>query len=510
VTVTKVLERNAARWPKDTALVERDPAQGTRRCLTWGEFQARAERVALALEGSGIRPGDRVALQAKNCLEWLPLYFGILRAGAWAVPLNHRFSPTETAWCVETAEASALLAGAEYAEHLAAARVGTRICIEAATAEAVSLADWLDSAPEASQRPGFSPSPSDEAGLYFTSGTTGRPKPILLTHANLYSACVTEQLHHGQTRADNFLCIPPLYHTGAKMHWFGNFLVGAPSVILRAADPRSILEAVSEERVTIVWLLVPWAQDILDALERGELKLSDYRTAQWRLMHMGAQPIPPSLVSRWLEVFPHHAYDTNYGLSEATGPGCVHLGVGNTRKVGAIGIPGEGWQVRIVGADGEDVPDGDVGELAVRGPGVMKCYYKNPEATAEVLRDGWLATGDLGKRDEEGFIYLVDRKKDLVIVGGENVFPVEVEDFLRTLPAVRDAAIIGAPHERLGEVVVAVVEAKPGMTLTEAEVLAACKALPRYKRPARVHFDAVPRNPTGKIEKVELRRKYGG
>lgn len=349
---------------------------------------------------------------------------------------------------------------------------------------------------------------AEEAALYFTSGTTGVPKPILLTHANLVSACITENRHHLQHHGDNFLCIPPLYHTGAKMHWFGNLIVGAKAVLLRGVTPRWILEAVSEEKITIVWLLVPWAQDILDAIESGEVKLRDYRLGQWRLMHIGAQPVPPSLITRWKKYFPDHLYDTNYGLSESTGPGCVHLGMENIHKVGAIGKPGFNWEALIVDAEGRPVPQGGVGELIVRGPGVMKGYYHNPEATAQVLKNGWLFTGDMAKQDEDGFIYLVDRKKDVVIMGGENIFPVEIEEFLRGHDDIKDVAVIGMPDRRLGEIPVAIVEVKSGRTLTEETVLEYCQDLPRYKRPRQVFFDKVPRNPTGKIEKPKLREKF--
>ena len=219
-----------------------------------------------------------------------------------------------------------------------------------------------------------------------------------------------EQNHHGQTKDDIFLCIPPLYHTGAKMHWFGSFLEGGKGVLLKGTTPDLILETISKEKCTIVWLLVPWAQDILDAIDRGDIHLEDYELSQWRLMHIGAQPVPPSLIKRWMKYFPHHQYDTNYGLSEAIGPGCVHLGVENIRKVGAIGVPGYGWKVRVVDEKGEDVPKGQVGELAVSGPGVMKCYYHDRKATEEVLKGEWLYTGDMARQDEEGFYYLVDRK----------------------------------------------------------------------------------------------------
>jgi acyl-CoA synthetase (AMP-forming)/AMP-acid ligase II len=350
----------------------------------------------------------------------------------------------------------------------------------------------------------------DEAALYFTSGTTGQPKPILLTHRNLEAACIVENRHHNQTHEDNFLCIPPLYHTGAKMHWFGNFIVGAKAVILKGIKPQWILEAVSEEKVSIVWLLVPWAQDILIAIENAEINLENYELDQWRLMHIGAQPVPPSLIKNWKKTFPHHDYDTDYGLSETTGPGCVHLGFENLHKIGAIGIPGFDWEYRIVDPDLNPVPKGEPGELMVKGPGVMKEYYKNPEATKDTIFDGWLLTGDMARADEHGFIWLVDRKKDVIITGGENIFPVEIEDFLMENNKVQDAAVIGIPNERLGEIVAAIVKIKSGQAMTDEEFMTYCEDLPRYKRPRAVFFGDVPRNPTGKIEKPKLRKQYAG
>jgi len=218
--------------------------------------------------------------------------------------------------------------------------------------------------------------------------------------------------------------------------------------------------------------------------------------------------VPPSLIIRWKKYFPKHLYDTNYGLSEATGPGCVHLGIENIHKVGAIGKPGFNWEIKIVDDQGKPVPRGKVGELIVKGPGVMKCYYNNPEATAKVLKDGWLFTGDMARQDEDGFIYLVDRKKDIVIMGGENIFPVEIEDYLRAHKDIKDAAVIGMPDRRLGEIPIAVVEVKAGSNLTEEMIIEYCEGLPRYKRPRKIIFDKVPRNPTGKIEKPKLRERY--
>jgi len=202
-------------------------------------------------------------------------------------------------------------------------------------------------------------------------------------------------------------------------------------------------------------------------------------------------------------------YETTYGLSESSGPGVIHLGIQNERKVGAIGKPGLLWDARIVDARGEDVQRGEVGEVILRGAGVMKEYYRNPELTAQVIKDGWLYTGDLGRFDEEGFIYLVDRKKDLVISGGENVYPVEVEEVIRRHQKVHDVAVIGTPDDRLGEIVTAVIQARSGEVLSEEELKRFFEEqLPRYKRPRRIIFADVPRNPAGKIEKPKLRELY--
>jgi len=514
--ITEILARKARMYGDETALIEREPAKNKRAAITWKEFDEMANRVANGLIARGVGKGDKVIHLMMNCLEWLPAYFGILRTGAWAVPLNFRFTADDIRYCAEIVEAKSMIFGEEFIDR-----------INTIKDDLGSIKDHVfvgpdDLTPDYAEpfgsflKTGSTVNPNipvdlmDEAALYFTSGTTGTPKPILLTHRNLEFSCIIENRHHNQTHEDNFLCIPPLYHTGAKMHWFGNFIVGAKSVILKGMKPQWILEAVSEEKATIVWLLVPWAQDILVALERGEVKLEDYHLDQWRLMHIGAQPVPPSLIKNWKKVFPKHDYDTNYGLSETTGPGCVHLGMENLHKVGAIGVPGFDWECRIVDTDIKDVSRGEPGELMVKGPGLMREYYQNPAATRETIIDGWLLTGDMARFDEDGFIWLVDRKKDVIISGGENIFPVEIEDFLMDNRKIQDTAVIGIPDERLGEIVTAIVKLKPGEEMTEEELLEFCEGLPRYKRPRKVFFDDVPRNPTGKIEKPKLRKKYAG
>ena len=533
MVITDYLERNARLYGSESALVEINPSEERdnavtwrdfnlienanpdapyRRELSWKDFDRRANRFANLLLSRGLKKGTKVAILLMNCLEWLPIYFGILKAGCIAVPMNFRYSADEIQYCLDLADVEVLVFGPEFISRMD------------------TIADNLDflkmmffvgrNGPDyaedcmrlvnfcSSSAPPVALTEDDHAAIYFSSGTTGFPKAILHDHRSLNCACMVEQNHHGQTRDDVFLCIPPLYHTGAKMHWFGSLLSGSKAVLLRGVKPEWILRAVTEEKCTIVWLLVPWAQDLLDAVDDGRIDLNDYYLDQWRLMHIGAQPVPPSLIRRWQEKFPHHQYDTNYGLSESIGPGCVHLGVENTHKVGAIGKPGYLWETKIIDETGAEVKQGEVGELAVRGPGVMLCYYKNPEATEEVLKGDWLWTGDMARMDEDGFIYLVDRKKDVVISGGENLYPVQIEDFLRGFDKIKDVAVVGLPHARLGEIAAAIIEIKEGVTCTEEEIDAFCMGLPRYKRPRKVIFDRIPRNPTGKIEKPVLREKY--
>ena len=533
MVITEFLERNARLYRDETALVEINPSEERDRAVTWrefsliersrpdepyrremswGQFDKKANRFANLLLSRGVKRGTKVGILLMNCLEWLPIYFGILKAGCLAVPLNFRYSSDEIAYCLDLADVEALVFGPEFIDRLEpilSQLDRVRLWFYVGN----KVPDFAESYRELVMYCSFENPPvhlelSDLAAIYFSSGTTGFPKAILHNHKALLSACLTEQRHHGQTHEDVFLCIPPLYHTGAKMHWFGSLVTGGKSVLLRGVSPQWILRAVTEEKCTIVWLLVPWAQDILDAIDSGTLELDDYLLDQWRLMHIGAQPVPPSLIRRWKKIFPHHLYDTNYGLSESIGSGCVHLGVENIRKVGAIGKPGYLWQAKVVDEQGNEVPQGQVGELAVSGPGVMQCYYKNPEATGQVLKGEWLYTGDMAEVDPEGFIYLVDRKKDVIISGGENLYPVQIEDFLRKFDKVKDVAVIGLPDHRLGEIAAAIVELKEGISCTEEEVRTFCQELPRYKRPRRIIFDQVPRNPTGKIEKPVLRERY--
>ena len=523
MNIGEMLARNSRVYPKKVALVERVSAKSLRREITWSQFNEKANRVANALIERGVEKGDRVLHLMYNSIEWLVVYFGIIRTGAWVVPLNFRFTSKDIKYCAEISEAKTLIFGEEFIDRVESVQSDSPLVKdyfvvgEGKLENVETLEGTLRSA--SPRPPDVFISTEDTCGLYFTSGTTGPPKPILLTHKNMESSAITNCVNDNKRHDDNFVFLSPLYHTGSKMRWFGNLIVGSRATMLIGTNPRDVFQSMSEEKGTILMMLVPWALDILVALDNGEIRLQDYDLSHWRLVTLGAQPIPPNVVDRWKKWLPEIEFDIGYGLSEGTGAGSIHLGAENWRKAAStegmkgaiIGKAGFNWEARIFNEKGLDVSSGEVGELVVRGDGVMKGYYRNPDKTGETIKDGWLFTGDLAAMDDDGFIYLVDRKKDVIISGGENIYPIEVEEVLHNHPKIKDVAVIGIPDERLGEITAAVIETKPGRSLTEEEVLLFSEQnLPRYRQPRCIIFDKVPRNPTGKLEKPKLREKYTG
>lgn len=513
MNLPEILERNARMFPSEVALVEVRHSKGFRREITWKDFNEKTSRLADALIERGVNKGDRVLHWMRNSIDWLLVFFGIAKTGAWVVPLNYRFLGRDIKYCADVAEPKAFIMEEDFVERIEGIRdqlptVKSYISVGPGVPSGMESFEDILKKP-AANLPRKAIEDSDECALFFTSGTTGDPKPVLLTHRNLECTCITEWAHHQQRLGDNFVIIPPLYHLGALGHWLGGFMVGARGTILVEFSPKNLFETIQNERGSIVWLVVPWALDILGELDRGDLKKEDYDLSCWRMMHMGGQPIPESVVRRWKAHFPGMQYDTSYGQSESGSPGGIRLGFDNEHKLPAIGRPGFNWDVRIVNEKGEDVVPDEVGEIILRGNAVMKGYYKNPKKTSETIKDGWLYTGDLAKTDKDGWIYIVDRKKDMIISGGENIYPVEIEEVLHKHPKVQDAAVIGVPDERLTEVPAAVIQVKPKTALDSEEIVRFCEEnLPRYKRPRRIIFDEVPRNPSGKIDKVRLRGKY--
>jgi long-chain acyl-CoA synthetase len=512
MNIVDLVYRNARAYPDETAFVEIRPISKARIETNWKQFNERTNRLANALIARGVKKGDKVFWLGKNSIAWLEAFFSIIKTGAWILPLNFRFTDENIRYCADAAEPSSFIFEEEYADRINMMRAVLPSVKKFIIMGEKAHPDMENTEKLMAESPSLAPEveieDEDECGLYFTSGTTGAPKPILLLHKNLFAPAVNEVTGLSLTKDDALLMMPPMYHV-AMGHLLGSMLAGAKTVLLtEAVTPKGILEAISSEALRVAFLLVPWALDILEALDKGDLKREDYDLSRWHILQMGAQPIPTSLIRRYKEYFPHIQCHNTYGLSESSGPGAIHNFITDENKIGAIGKPGLLWDARIVNDQGEDVPQGQVGEIVLKGMGVMKEYYKNPELTARTIIKGWLHTGDLARSDEDGYIYLVDRAKDLVISGGENVYPVEVEEVIQKHPKVRDVAVIGTPDERLGEIVTAVID-PADQGLAEEEIKIYCdENLPRYKRPRRIIFDNVPRSPTGKLLKRELREKY--
>lgn len=527
MTIIDYLQKNAQLYKNDVALVEIDSCKNNkddigeiqksvkytmvRRSLTWNNFYRMSCSITSFLILKGYKKGDKAAILLKNCIEWLPIYFGILNAGMIAVPLSCLYSINELTYCIETTDVSVVFYGEEFVEIINTVyRENQNFVLCAVEKDNCSYIeqDVLGKCANGLSFPELEE--ADNAAIYFSSGTTGMPKAVLLSHGNLLASATTEYKHHQQTKEDVFLCIPPFYHTGVKMHWFGSLLSGGKAVILRKVNPLWILQTIQNEGVTNAWLLVPWVQDILCELDSGSICIDQFKLSSWHLMHMGAQPISPAILMHWMQYFYWQKIDICYGLTEATGPGVIRLGEENLNRWGSVGKPGYGWKVKIVDENNKITAVGVIGEIAVCGPGIMIGYYKNQEETNKVLKDGWLFTGDMGYKDEDGFIFIVGRKKDIIIVGGECVSAVKIENYLNGFYKVKDSAVIGILHNRYGEAVKAIVELKDGVMSSEKEILDFCKALPKYERPVSVVFDHIIRNETGKIDKKILKMKYGG
>lgn len=503
------LLNNAKKYNNSEAIVYLSPNKH-RKVLSWDELNRLSNKIANMLISKEIRKGDKVGLLSVNSLLWLPIYFGILKAGAIVVSLNYNEGIDEIDYCLNLVECKALFLSNVYKwyDTLIALNDGKYRIFEVhdSTGE---YGEYINEIKECSDNNIFVPiDDTDDAAIYFSSGTTGRSKAILLTHFALLSAAETELAHHRQQQQDRFLCLAPLYHTGAKIHWFGSLLVGGCIVISPPPSPISVLSTIEQERITIAFLLVSQIQDILDAISLGDVDMKALDLSSWRLMHSGAQPIPASLIKRWCTQFPNMLYDTNYGLTEASGPGCIHLGSENIHKLGSIGRPDPKWKVDIVNEVGFPVEKGTIGELIIHGPSVMKGYYHDAHSTNKTIKNNWLYTGDMAYIDVDGFIYLVDRKKDVIISGGENIYPIQIENHIRLLQCVKDVAVIGLPNERIGEIIVAIIELNGKANCRKKDVINHCMELPYYKRPVKIIFDTVIRNNTGKMDKKAMRNRY--
>jgi len=500
------LQKRARLSPRLEALVEVE--RGRR--FSYADLDASANRVANALLAEGVRPGDRVALLMMNGVEYLETYFALAKLGAVTVPLNWRLVPDELAFILRDAGASVLVYDAELDAAVAALRgleTPLRCFVRSGEGPPPEGARSYE-ALRAAASPEAPPCPAaddDPLFIMYTSGTTGVPKGAVHTHATMVAASITINMTSDQRYGDRYLQMLPLFHVGALTPATAAVHRGATLVLMRAFDPKRVFPLIEAERVT-TGLAVPAMLNFM--LAAGDPAAHDLSALRWLMS--GAAPVPPALIERYAElgIEIHQVY----GLTESCGPACLISPDEALAKVGSTGPAFFHTDVRVVDEHGAPVPPGQVGEVIVRGAHIMKGYWNRPDATAEAIRDGWLYTGDLASVDKDGFVYIQDRKKDMIISGGENVYPAEIEAVLARHPDVLEVAVIGMPSARWGESAAAMVVPKAGTSPTPAELVAFCDGkLARYKVPRVVELvEEIPRNPTGKVLKRLLREQFPG
>ena len=476
--------------------------------LNFRQLNERACRTANALVQLGVRPGERVAILAQNCIEYYDTYFGGAKIGAIIVPINWRLAPPEIQFILENSGARTLIFGPEYSNLVSGLRghVAIKDYVFAGSGDspdfAVSMKQLQEEA--SSREPAWLGEEDDTLVIMYTSGTTGRPKGAMLTHANFFWASLTFRAVIQNTQEEErTLVVLPLFHIAAMfamptfVHW------GHPIYLMKGFDPKVIFETIEREKIT-GFGAVPAILGFM-RLVPGWQKY-DFSTVKTILVF--AAPVPVPLIKEYAEA--GVVVRQLYGLTECTGPATV---IGPEDAVSRAGSCGKAFfhtDALVVDDRGEETKPGELGEVIIRGGHVMKGYWQNPEGTAETLRSGWLHTGDVAYRDEDGFIYIADRKKDLIISGGENIYPAEVESIIFGHPKVADVGVIGQPDTDWGESVKAIVVPKPGVELTAEEIIEYCKGrIAKYKIPRSVVFtDNLPRNPSGKILKKVLREKF--
>jgi len=508
---------NADKYREKLCLIERTPSRMQRRVLTWASFNNEINRVANFLSKKlHIKRGDRVLHLLNNSLEWIISYFGIIKLGAIVVPLNFRFIERDIQYAADISEPSAFILGSEFLDTVSLIRnglqtVGNYIVIGNECPQTMihySEIEKFDDMEEAMVEVAY----EDDLALMFTSGTTGTAKPVIHTHGSLNATAIGNGMSVPLDINDNYVIVLPLYHSGSLFLWTPYYALGATgTLILECRDPQWILEAIDEEKGNGILLVVPTCVDLIKRIENREIKLQNYDLSSWKYLMTGAQPVPHKIFETLIRALPCKIIHT-YGVTE--GGGGVTWTIAHEdilSKPGSIGKPNFGVAAKIVDEGGEEVPPGQVGEMIIKTPRLMKGYFKNLEKTRQSIKNGYFYTGDLVRQDEEGYFYVVDRKKDMITCGGENIYPVEIEEVLHEHPEIDDASVIGYPDERLIEIVLAVVQLKEKSIMSEEDIISYCKSkLALYKVPRKVMFDQVPRNPTGKIMKPALREKYTG
>lgn len=471
--------------------------------LSYAELDRRSDGLAAFLASRGIAKGDRIGLYCLNGTDFAVAYLSILKAGAVVVPLNLLQSPAALAFILQDSGARALVYHEAFAEPTKAVQADAA-CLEFSLCIGRSEAGWEEAVATGGEPPQVEfDAAEDLAAILYTSGTTGRPKGAMLTHGNLLANTQSvREAWEWQAGKDVVLLVLPMFHAfAATVGMLSPLLAGCAFAPLARFEPDGVAQTVSDTQATI-FLGVPSMFSVL-------LRLKPERIAQFaslRFCVSGGAALPVEVLHRFESSFGTRIYEGD-GPTECSPVTCVNP-VGGRAKPGTVGLPIPGVEMRIVGDRGEDLPRGEVGEIAVRGANVMKGYWGLPEDTKEVFRDGWFLTGDLGTEDEDGYFAIVDRKKDLIIVNGMNVYPRMVEEALYRFPSLREAAVVGEPHELHGEIPIAYIALDPDSAANEADIRAFCRAqLGRHEVPRRiVIMKELPKTATGKILKRELRR----
>ncbi len=491
INTSSVLTRNADRRPDAEALI----GGGCR--LTHAQLHARVSALAAGLRERGVGRGDVVAVLAENRTEYVEVVFALNRLGAVFLLLNYRLAPPEWTYILDHAGASLVIADPALWERLATVAPERDRLLFGDELQALAVAHAGVHVPDADV------ALDDVQRLMYTSGTTSRPKGVPLTYANAIFKTLGQAVEFSITAADRVLCVGPLYHVGGMdLPGTGVLAQGGSMVVLERFDPAAVLDAIEAERPTCVWLAPAMVNALL---RRDDLLQRDLSSV--RFMINGGEKMPVPLMRRLLEAFEDCWVADAYGLTETVGGDTFMDRAHVLDKLGSVGKPLLHLELRIVDALGAPLPAGELGEIALRGPKVFTGYWRDEQATADAIRDGWFHTGDVGRLDEDGYLYIVDRKGDMIISGGENVASSEVERVLYEHEDVVEAAVVALPDERWGEVPQAFVVLREGARLDAAGVIAHCEgSLARYKVPKAVTFvDALPRNPSGKVLKRELR-----
>ena len=508
MVIPDYIEKNARHYPDKVAV----KVVGGRSC-TFSELRERIYRLANGLLGMGLKKGDRVAVLAENCFEYPEIYMAVGKAGGVATPLNYRFAPPEVSHLTNESGARIFIVQDKYADLVEAIRpelkdVEHYVRIGGPAAGMLDYEALLASSP--AENPGIDVGMDDLFCLIHTGGTTGVPKLTMLTHRNLVSCSVVWIVECGFTYGDVFMVISPLFHTGAAWPLFFNFILGNTFVILKRFDVDEMLATIAEDRVTATL----WMSQLIPAIiNHADVISKRYDLSSLRLILVGAAVLPAPSLRALLEYFP--------GITVSNAGGQTECGIFTRirldsyiekapEKLASAGRAAINMQIKIVDENDNEAPCGVAGELCVRGEGVMKGYWNKPDESAWSLRGGWQHTGDVCRMDEDGFLYYVDRKKDMIKTGGENVYSKEVEDVLYTHPAVGEAAVIGVPDEKWGEAVKALIVAKDGDKATPEEIVAHCrKRIAGFKCPKSIEFiDILPRTSLGKVDKQKLREPY--